>query len=162
MVTAPPYPVRHFPFNTSQQRGFSMRIDYLCFILAAVAGTTGICLGIYMGIVGDFSLAPAHAHVNLLGWVTMALYGLYHRTKAAPATRLDWVQVGCGGAGFPIFAATLAYILETGDHGPVPLAIVGALLCLAGMLLFLVIVLLAALRRPLPARDARGVRAAGR
>jgi hypothetical protein len=33
--------------------------------------------GILMAIAQDFTLAPAHAHLNLLGWVTMALYGLF-------------------------------------------------------------------------------------
>lgn len=34
-------------------------------------------LWIYMGIAQDHSLTPVHAHLNLLGWVTMFLTGLY-------------------------------------------------------------------------------------
>ena len=48
-------------------------------------------LGIYMGMHEDFTLAPVHAHINLLGWVTLALYGLYHRgvERAAQPAGLD-------------------------------------------------------------------------
>ena len=31
-----------------------------------------------MGATEDFTLAPAHAHLNLIGWVTMALYGTFY------------------------------------------------------------------------------------
>ncbi len=45
-----------------------MRVPYFCFICAALAGLTGVSLGIWMGLARDFTLAPVHAHVNLLGW----------------------------------------------------------------------------------------------
>jgi hypothetical protein len=37
------------------------------------AALIGMCSSIYMGIAQDFTLAFAHAHLNLLGWMTMAL-----------------------------------------------------------------------------------------
>ena len=33
----------------------------------------GMALGIYMAASQDHSQMPTHAHLNLLGWVTMAL-----------------------------------------------------------------------------------------
>ncbi len=129
-----------------------MRIAYFCFILAALAGVTGISLGIWMGINQDFSLAPAHAHVNLLGWVTMSLYGLYHRVSGMPESRLAWVQAVSGGVGFPSFTGGLAVYLATGNQGLLmQIAIMGSLLCLLSMVLFLVVVLRdAASVRPTP------------
>ena len=59
-----------------------MRVAYFCFVAAAVAALCGMSLGIFMGIRGDFTLVPVHAHINLLGWVSLALYGLYHRGVA--------------------------------------------------------------------------------
>ena len=53
-----------------------LRISDFCFVVAALAALGGMGLGIVMGISQDFTLAPAHAHLNLLGWVTMAIYGL--------------------------------------------------------------------------------------
>jgi cbb3-type cytochrome oxidase subunit 1 len=117
-----------------------MRLSYISFILAALAGTAGISLGIHMGLSQDFTLAPAHAHLNLLGWVSMAIYGLYHRV-ADSTSRLAWVQVLSAGLGFPAFAIGLAVYLATGTETVMPLAIAGSLACLAGMLLFLLIVI---------------------
>jgi hypothetical protein len=60
-----------------------MRYDII-FITAALACLlTGEMMGIWMGIAHDFTLSPAHAHLNLLGWVTLALYGLTHRADLA-------------------------------------------------------------------------------
>lgn len=44
--------------------------------LAAVYFAVGVTLGVVMGASGDHSLFPLHAHINLLGWVSMALFGL--------------------------------------------------------------------------------------
>jgi hypothetical protein len=53
--------------------------------LAVLFGLVGMGLGVWMGKTENFTLAPAHAHINLLGWVSMALYGLFYRAipKAA-------------------------------------------------------------------------------
>ncbi|MCY1396616.1 hypothetical protein D9M71_115950 [compost metagenome] len=46
------------------------------FRLAAIYFALGVLLGVAMGASGDHSLFAVHAHVNLLGWVSMALFGL--------------------------------------------------------------------------------------
>jgi hypothetical protein len=46
-------------------------------LFAIAAGVGGMTLGFGMGVTQDFRLAPAHAHMNLLGWVSMFLYGLF-------------------------------------------------------------------------------------
>ncbi|NUU38079.1 hypothetical protein [Pseudomonas sp. C2B4] len=46
------------------------------FRLAALYFATGVLLGVAMGASGDHSLFAVHAHINLLGWVSMALFGL--------------------------------------------------------------------------------------
>ena len=45
----------------------------------------GVSLGIYMGASGDHSMHPVHAHLNLLGWVAMSLFGLFYRMVPAAA-----------------------------------------------------------------------------
>lgn len=117
-----------------------MRIPIFCFGTAALAALAGMSLGIFMGIRQDFTLAPVHAHINLLGWVTMALYGLYHRGAGRGDTRLGWAQVGCGAAGFPLMTGGLAYEFLTGDTAFLWVISAGALLSLAGMALFLAVV----------------------
>ena len=58
----------------------------------------GVALGIYMGASGDHSMHPVHAHLNLLGWVAMSLFGLFYRlVPAAAESRLAkvhfWIYV---------------------------------------------------------------------
>jgi hypothetical protein len=62
----------------AEQRGGAMRIEYFCFVAAALAALGGMGLGLYMGLAHDFTLAPAHAHLNLLGW------GSWSSVTAAP------------------------------------------------------------------------------
>lgn len=47
--------------------------------LAVLYLLVGVGLGLYMAASHDHSMHPVHAHLNLLGWVTMALFGLYYR-----------------------------------------------------------------------------------
>ncbi|NJM84599.1 MAG: hypothetical protein HC844_21115 [Tabrizicola sp.] len=117
-----------------------MRPHHLCLIAAALAGIAGIVLGIHMGIGQDFTLAPAHAHLNLLGWVTMSIYGLYHRATMA-RSRLVWVQSLTAAAGFPAFSGGLAVYLATGNNDLAAFVVFGSLACLLGLILFLIIVI---------------------
>ena len=60
----------------------------LLFRISVSLGLVGIDLGIVMGIRQDFVLVPAHAHLNLLGFVTMFLSALYyHVVPGAAASR---------------------------------------------------------------------------
>ncbi len=68
-----------------------LRIAVLYFI-------AGVSLGIGMAMSGDISLRPVHVHLNLLGWVSMTLFGLFYRAlPAAAETRLAkahfWIYV---------------------------------------------------------------------
>ena len=56
---------------------------WLFGILCVIAG---MALGMHMGESRDFTLAPVHAHINLLGWASMMIYGLYYRAVPAAAT----------------------------------------------------------------------------
>lgn len=46
------------------------------FRVAVVYFAVAVTLGLVMGGSGDHSLMAVHAHLNLLGWVSMALFGL--------------------------------------------------------------------------------------
>jgi hypothetical protein len=125
----------------TRQRGKVLRISAFCFITAAVAALGGMVLGIVMGISQDFTLAPAHAHLNLLGWVTMAIYGLYHRGVGRHSGLAGWVQVASGALGAGLMSGGLALYLSAHDEQFVPLVIAGSLLTVFGMLMFLGLVL---------------------
>lgn len=47
-----------------------------CFKLAGLYLIAGMSLGAAMGAAHQFTLAPVHAHLNLLGWTLLALVGL--------------------------------------------------------------------------------------
>lgn len=127
-----------------------MRISDFCFIFAALSALGGMVLGITMGISQDFTLAPAHAHLNLLGWVTMAIYGLYHRGIGRSGGLAGWVQVALGAAGAAAMSGGLGAYLGFGDTDFLPTVIAGSLLAFLSMLLFVGLVLQDMLgRRPL-------------
>jgi hypothetical protein len=114
----------------------AVRISEFCFLVAGLAALAGMVLGIVMGIRQDFTLSPAHAHLNLLGWVTMALYGLYHRSIGRVGGWLGWTQVLAGAIGAALMSAGLGLYLQTGDHAIVPVVVVGSLMAFFGMGLF--------------------------
>ena len=115
-----------------------MRIEQYCIAVAATAALCGMGLGIFMATSQDFTLMPAHAHLNLLGWVSMALYGLYYRGAALLRVRLAWIQAGVATAGFLTMTGALAALLVTLDHRFETWIGVGASLSLVAMALFLI------------------------
>lgn len=56
-----------------------MSISRNFLVMGAVYLLLGICLGMYMGASEDHSLAPLHAHINLLGFTLMTIFGLAYR-----------------------------------------------------------------------------------
>jgi hypothetical protein len=143
-----PTPERHTgpdPSRVFHRQGRRMRTSDFCFIFSGLAALSGMSMGIAMGILQDFTLSPAHAHLNLLGWVTMALYGLYHRGTDGIGGWLGWTQVISGALGAVMMSGGLAVYLGSGDDSVVPLVMVGSLLAFLGMVLFVAIVLADAL-----------------
>lgn len=111
------------------------------FLLAAlVYALAGMGLGIHMGIGQDFAAAPVHAHINLVGWVTMALFGLIHR--AYPALReikLAWPQFWICQAGALLLVIGIARSIFADEH---EIVAVGSVLTILSMVLFLAMALI--------------------
>lgn len=110
-------------------------VDLKFLLLAAVMLTCGVGLGIRMGIVHDFSLAPVHAHINLVGWASLALFGIVYRLYPQMAQSrlagLHFILAAPAAVMFPIGIA-LSILAER------PLvAIVASLLWFIGVLVFL-------------------------
>ena len=64
-------------------------IDRWFLRIAVIYALVAMLLGITMGMREDFTQAPTHAHLNLVGWVSMALYALvYRQCPAAAQSRL--------------------------------------------------------------------------
>ena len=77
--------------------------------LAVVYVLLGVTLGIVMAASHDFTFRPVHAHLNLLGWASMALFGLWYRSAPAAAeTRLAQVHFWLHNIALPIQMVTLS------------------------------------------------------
>lgn len=113
----------------------------LLFRLSVTIGLAGMALGIFMGIRQDFVLAPAHAHLNLVGFVTLFLSALYYRVfPQAAASRLAPWQAAISAVGAILFPVGIACVL-TGGHDRFELiVVVGSLTVFLGMVLFTIIV----------------------
>jgi hypothetical protein len=57
------------------------------FRVSVALALVGMALGIVMGIRQEFLLAPAHAHLNLLGFVTLFLAALYYSVVPQAASQ---------------------------------------------------------------------------
>jgi cbb3-type cytochrome oxidase subunit 1 len=97
----------------------------------------GICLGLVMGASHQFTLAPVHAHLNLLGFVTLTLAGLVYRAyPAAAETRLAKWHFWLHNLGLPPFMVALALMLR-GDEGMARAVGILSMVVGAGVLLFI-------------------------
>jgi hypothetical protein len=115
-------------------------IGSLMMCLSAIILLIGMLAGIAMGIEQDFVLAPAHAHLNLVGGVLLFLFGLYYRlVPAAGTTTLAKVQGWLHMVGAILFPAGVAVVLLKGpSFEAAPIA--GSLIMVGAMALFVVIV----------------------
>jgi hypothetical protein len=105
--------------------------------IASVYITLGVLLGMLMGIIQDFRLASVHAHLNLLGWVSMAIFGLiYHFYPHAAETRLAKLHFWLHNIGLPLMQGGLAIEILSGNSAMLPLVIVSSLLVVIGVILF--------------------------
>ena len=114
-----------------------MRIHVVFIGLGLIFLVVGMAFGIWMGMKQDFQFADAHAHWNLVGFVTSTLYGLIHRAYPKLAdSRLAWPQCIVHVVGVLIFAPGIIVAVATDQ--PIG-AIVGALMILTGALMFMFI-----------------------
>ncbi len=113
-------------------------------VLLALIGMAG---GIAMGIAQNFMLAPAHAHLNLVGFVSLFLAGLYYHVMPHVADSvLAKIHATIAIVGAILFPIGIAIVLTKGPAYEV-YPISGALIAFAGMLLFTYIIFRNGLRR---------------
>ena len=106
--------------------------------IAAVYIVLGIGLGIYMGVNENFALHAVHAHINLLGWVSMALFGLfYQQFPQIASTGLARAQFWLHNLGLPVQMLMLS-LLILGNTAVVPILGIADIVVGIAFLLFLV------------------------
>jgi hypothetical protein len=113
-----------------------MQASSLSFQAAVLFVLVGMGWGIQMGITQDHSAFPAHAHLNLLGWVSLFLFGVYYHLnpsldKAGAARIQVWIWIV--GTITETIGLGLVY---TGHEAAEPMIAVGSLILFAAMLIF--------------------------
>jgi hypothetical protein len=113
-----------------------MKASVLSFRAAVILVIVGMIWGIVMGISEDHSTFPAHAHLNLLGWVSLFLFGIYyHLHPAIDREALASVQVWTWIVGTVVMAVGVA-LVHSGRAPGEPIAAVSSLVVLGDMMLF--------------------------
>mgnify|MGYP000280056331 FL=1 len=121
-----------------------MKLSNLFLRLAVAFALLGVGLGYFMGATHQFLLSPVHAHINLLGWVSMFLYGLFYRT--APEVAAGWlpkVHAALAILGLPVMMIGLTIqLLGVPSLMAVvpPMMIAGPTLVVLGMVAFAAVV----------------------
>jgi len=101
----------------------------------------GVILGLVMGGSHDFTQAPTHAHLNLVGGVWMFLAGLYYNAHPATSKTLIGAHYVLAVVGLLGFIPGLYGKLSGQSWGELPLMI-GSMIAGVSILLFAVIVFL--------------------
>lgn len=104
--------------------------------LAVVWFVAGLALGIAMAASHKHGMFPVHAHINLLGWVSMALFAAFYRAwpaaAASGAARWHfWLYV----PGHFVMMVTLA-MLYAGMAAVEPVVAVSSIFVVLGALCF--------------------------
>ncbi|RAK59402.1 hypothetical protein DJ021_06070 [Phenylobacterium hankyongense] len=112
------------------------RISIAFFGTAVLYALAGMVLGMVMAASNDHLLTPVHAHMNLLGWASLAVMGAFYGIAGdrAPA-RLAWANFTISNLGNLVTLPLLAMLLK-GDAAVIPVMVVGEVLIVAGMLTF--------------------------
>jgi hypothetical protein len=105
-------------------------------ILAIVAAG----LALWMTATHDFRALPAQVLLNVLGWASFMLYGLYYRSAAGASAGLARLHYFVALVGVIIEAIGIAGT-EWGNPFFDPFRIIGALIVAVGFVLFAIIVI---------------------
>jgi hypothetical protein len=115
------------------------RLPLAFFTAAALCAVGGMIFGIVMASSGDFTLMPAHAHLNLVGWASLALMGAFYQLSGAGG-RVGWINFWLSTVGVVIMIPSLSFFL-LGKTTIEPVVEVASVTALLGMLTFLSVVL---------------------
>ena len=115
------------------------RLSLAFFTAAAFCGLGGVIMGTVMGATQDFTQSPVHAHLNLIGWASLAIMGAFY-ALAGDGGRAGWVNFWLMVAGLALLTPGLAISLANG-HAVNAGMIAGPVFVVLGMLTFVGVVL---------------------
>lgn len=114
-------------------------ISQLFFKSAVIWLLIGIAAGLQMAMSGNHSVIAAHAHINLLGWVTSAIFGGYYALNPAKATkRIAMIHYAVYMLGLVLMLPAL-YFMERGNPQLEPIVAIGSIVTLLAIVIFAVV-----------------------
>jgi hypothetical protein len=116
-----------------------MNVSRGFLVIGPIYLAIGILIGAYMGATNDHALQPVHAHLNLLGFTLMMVFGLaYHLLPEAGGSGLARVHFWLHQAGTLVLMVmiTLLFSGKIGETAMAPLAPIAELAVLVGVLIF--------------------------
>lgn len=114
------------------------RLARLWILIAVCYIIVGVVFGIGMAATQKLQFIPVHAHINLLGWATMALTGLiYARYPEAGGSRLGVLHFWSYNILLPLLVIGLICMFA-GHPELEPVMVIGSLGVLASLLIFAV------------------------
>ncbi len=118
------------------------RVSYAFFTLAALCGVIGTIWGENMGRTADHSIFIAHAHLNLVGWASMALMGGFYALAVGTYPRwLASTNFALQAIGAVCLTIAMIYLMAGTDRRFIPLAFIGSACAILSMVAFLASVL---------------------
>lgn len=106
--------------------------------LAVLYFVIGVLLGNYMGKTLDYTLHTVHAHINLLGWASLALAGvIYAVYPRAGESRLAVWHFWLSAILLPVMFIALA-MYKSGNAGAIPVLGISSIAMAVAIVLFAV------------------------
>ena len=111
--------------------------------VAAIFGLVGAVLGSHMAGAGSLAFRPVHAHILVVGWLSLFAWGVYYKTHAVKAAKLvaaqGWTGI-IGSIGLSV-GLWLQYLQPFGDAKAIilPVYIGGGTILLFSFALFVLV-----------------------
>lgn len=114
--------------------------------LAAIFGLIGAVLGSHMAGAGSLAFRPVHAHILVVGWLSLFAWGIYYKVYCIKAEKLMSIQGWCAMIGATGLSLGLwfQYLQPFGDVKAIilPVYIGGGVILLVSFFLFVIITFL--------------------
>jgi len=97
----------------------------------------GLVIGYFMGISNLFQYTSLHVHVNLVGWVTSALFGIVYTIYKSPKySKMVKIHFWLHMIGVPLLVLGMYFIIAGMEAIGGPLTGLGGALVIVGAVLF--------------------------
>jgi len=124
----------------NKAKSSTMKASTLGFRIAVLCAAIGMIIGLMMAASHNHAVMPAHAHLNLLGWVSLFLFSIFYKLHpVADTTLIAKIQVMVWTFGAVVMATGVG-LIYTGRTIGEPLAGIGSIATLIGLALFIRVV----------------------